>query len=433
MGTSADIELLFGVLGGGSPSGASGKKIQNQLNNIIGHLNKNLPGLKIELNKNSIETLKQSLSEGLKEVKIESINAGSAINKLKTDMQNALNDLTISKLSTLTSGATTGATTSSNATTTSSVQNTTSSQNINTSTENVETLTTAIEKLNRQLTKVPTKADAAAKSIKQVADASVSAEAAVRELADANAGSPDGGSPDGGTGKQGSTSATLQQIATLTRKAEALLKNNPRIVSKGYGDTLNSVLNTLRSGGTINSEQFDKLKQSVLGVELGLKKAGLQGKTFWSVLKSGYEKFGGWALITRSLTAAINSVRKMITNVVELDAAMVELRKVTDETESTYENFFSEATVRARNLGATVTDTINATADFSRLGYSIEDAATLADTAIMYKNVGDGITDISVASESIISTLKGFSLEADSAMHVVDAFNEVGKQLCPAA
>lgn len=44
----------------------------------------------------------------------------------------------------------------------------------------------------------------------------------------------------------------------------------------------------------------------------------------------------------------------------------------------------------------------------------------------MYKNVGDGITDISVASESIISTLKGFSLEASDATHVIDAFNEVG-------
>lgn len=421
MGTSADIELLFGVLGGGSPSGASGKKIQNQLNNIIGHLNKNLPGLKIELNKNSIETLKQSLSDGLKTVKIESFNVDSAINKLKSDIQNTLNTLTIPSISTLTVGATTGTTSSSGSATTSSVQNTTSSQNINASTESVKTLTTALEGLSEQLTEVPAKADAATKSIKQVADAAASAEAAVRKLADANAGSDNGGS-----GKQGSTNATLQQIATLTRKAEALLKNNPRIVSKGYGDALNSVLNTLRSGDDISSAEFDKLKQSVLGVELGLKKAGLQGKTFWSVLKSGYEKFGGWALITRSLTAAINSVRKMITNVVELDAAMVELRKVTDETESTYENFFSEATVRARNLGATVTDTINATADFSRLGYSLEDAATLADTAIMYKNVGDGITDISVASESIISTLKGFGLEADSAMHVVDAFNEVG-------
>ena len=43
----ADIELLFGVAGGGTPSGPSGKKIQNQLNNIIGHINKNPLEVKI--------------------------------------------------------------------------------------------------------------------------------------------------------------------------------------------------------------------------------------------------------------------------------------------------------------------------------------------------------------------------------------------------
>ncbi len=229
------------------------------------------------------------------------------------------------------------------------------------------------------------------------------------------------------------TFASASQVNTLAKKAQSLLDNNPRITNTGYGENLRKVLSDLQSGAKLSTEEFEKLKASVLSVESGIKSAGLQGKTLWSVLKAGYQKFGGWALITKSMMAAANSVRQMITNVTNLDAAMTELRKVTDETDATYEQFFSEATVRARKLGATVTDTINASADFARLGYDIDDAATLADTAIMYKNVGDGITDISVASQSIISTLKGFSLEAEDATHVIDAFNEVGKYLCPAA
>lgn len=63
---------------------------------------------------------------------------------------------------------------------------------------------------------------------------------------------------------------------------------------------------------------------------------------------------------------------------------------------------------------------------FARLGYDMPAASSLADAAIVYKNVGDGISDISTASESIISTLKAFNLEAGKAMNVVDVFNAIG-------
>lgn len=50
----------------------------------------------------------------------------------------------------------------------------------------------------------------------------------------------------------------------------------------------------------------------------------------------------------------------------------------------------------------------------------------MADAALVYKNVGDGIDSIDTASESIISTMQGFGVAASDAMLVVDKFNEVG-------
>lgn len=43
----------------------------------------------------------------------------------------------------------------------------------------------------------------------------------------------------------------------------------------------------------------------------------------------------------------------------------------------------------------------------------------------MYKNVGDGIDDVAQASESIISTMKAFNIEAADSMGIVDKFNEI--------
>ena len=52
----------------------------------------------------------------------------------------------------------------------------------------------------------------------------------------------------------------------------------------------------------------------------------------------------------------------------------------------------------------------------------------MADVAIVYKNVGDGIENIETASKSIISTMQAFGVEAKDAMSIVDSFNAVGNR-----
>lgn len=124
--------------------------------------------------------------------------------------------------------------------------------------------------------------------------------------------------------------------------------------------------------------------------------------------------------------AVISSLRTMVQESIAVDTAMTELRKVTDETDSTYSTFLNNATTRSQELGATLSDIINSTADFARLGYDIFDASRLADAATVYKNVGDGIQSIDQASQSIISTMQAFGYGADDAMSIVDKFNEIG-------
>lgn len=50
----------------------------------------------------------------------------------------------------------------------------------------------------------------------------------------------------------------------------------------------------------------------------------------------------------------------------------------------------------------------------------------MAKAASVYYNVGDDLADIGEASDSIISTMHGFGIEASNAMGIVDKFNEVG-------
>ena len=125
---------------------------------------------------------------------------------------------------------------------------------------------------------------------------------------------------------------------------------------------------------------------------------------------------------------ALSMLRTGIGYVKEIDLAMTELKKVTDETASTYDKFMNSAYSSAGKVGATVSDFTNATANFARLGYSMDESANMAETAIVYKNVADGINDIDTATSSIISTLKAFNVESTDTMSIADKFNEVGNK-----
>lgn len=120
----------------------------------------------------------------------------------------------------------------------------------------------------------------------------------------------------------------------------------------------------------------------------------------------------------------INLGRQFASTVTDINTQITELAKVSEQSsKQIYADFDSYADI-AKEVRGTISDTIAATADWSKNGYSIPNAKQLAEISQLYKNVGDGI-DIDTANESLISTLKGFQLEADQAEHIVDVFNEV--------
>mgnify|MGYP000950377873 FL=1 len=129
-------------------------------------------------------------------------------------------------------------------------------------------------------------------------------------------------------------------------------------------------------------------------------------------------------LLKWQVCLVINIVKQAASTVTELNTQITELAKVSEQSsKQIYADFDSYADI-AKEVRGTISDTIAATADWSKNGYSIPDAKQLAEVSQLYKNVGDGI-DINTANESLISTLKGFKLEADQAEHIVDVFNEV--------
>lgn len=157
----------------------------------------------------------------------------------------------------------------------------------------------------------------------------------------------------------------------------------------------------------------------------------------WDTLKASLSKIGK-QFMTAVIGAnvfykAIAQVRKGVGYVKEIDLALTELKKVTDETAESYDRFLNTAASTASKIGSTISDFTEATANFARLGYTMEESAKMAESAVIYKNVADGIDTVEAATDSIISTMKAFGIESSNTMQIVDIFNEVGKYIAQTA
>ena len=138
------------------------------------------------------------------------------------------------------------------------------------------------------------------------------------------------------------------------------------------------------------------------------------------------KKFISWYGVTGFLSDTVRLLRTMVGEVKAVDTAMVNLKKVTDASDDTFNSFLDNAYSKAKKLGVAVTDLIDAVTEFSRVGYNLDESTVLGEAAVLYKNVGDGIT-AEEASKSIISTMKAFNIGAyDVTSGIVDRFNEIG-------
>lgn len=224
------------------------------------------------------------------------------------------------------------------------------------------------------------------------------------------------------------SSEIKEHLASWTAAKNGISKDSYSELSN-YDVAMDSLISKLKAGELTNKEfgiSFANISTGANSASSAIKVAEENTKSFGDKIKSAVEKFGVVLTAAQAFQLAVKTVKKMVDEVVEIDTAMTELKKVTDETDATYSKFLDNAADRAKSVGATMKDTIEATADFARLGYSIDEASELADVALVYKNVADGISDISEASQSIISTMKAFGIEADNAMSVADKFNAIG-------
>lgn len=114
----------------------------------------------------------------------------------------------------------------------------------------------------------------------------------------------------------------------------------------------------------------------------------------------------------------------MYQNVYDIDTSMVNLKKVTDETDASYSRFLSRSAKSAKELGRTVSDLITQSSEWAKLGYSLTDAEELSKLSSIYMNVGEVSAETAVSD--IVTAMKAFEINSSDAEHIIDIYNELG-------
>lgn len=222
-----------------------------------------------------------------------------------------------------------------------------------------------------------------------------------------------------------SSQQLLTNKSILGNQITAWMNKNTK-AARIYSNELEKLQKSLANVGNASqlkevSSSFDKLKSTASA-------AGNTGDTvlgqLWKNISTLSPLFSMGALINTT----IRGLKDMYKNVVNIDSAMTELKKVTDESSASYERFLNSASKRSIEIGTTISDYVKSTADFARLGYSMSEAQELAEVANIYNVVGDEIASIDEASSSVISTMKAFGIETSNAMSIVDKFNIIGNK-----
>lgn len=226
--------------------------------------------------------------------------------------------------------------------------------------------------------------------------------------------------------KANSSTVDLSNKSKSLENIKAYMANNSKAVSQ-YGDKLNDLKN--RMDNATSNVELSNLNKEFVTLRKEIDATGNTGKTFGDILSNNVQKFGEWIIAGTIFMGVQNGIQNMIQDIRELDSAMVELKKVTDESDESYTSFYYNANELAKELGSSTKELISSTATWAQMGYGLKDATELAKASAIMNTISPEM-NLEQSTEGMISAIKAYGIEAEDALDgVASKVNLVGKLL----
>lgn len=196
---------------------------------------------------------------------------------------------------------------------------------------------------------------------------------------------------------------------------------------------LNTLLVQLKSGDP--SINLRKITEEIIRIENAEIAAGRAGKSLWDIFKtkSTYGFIGqmqSFLSMYVGFYGMINAAKKVGSTLVELDTALVDLKKTTTMSSSELENFYYDSNDIAKQMGVTTQAIIDQASAWSRLGYSTkEQSETMAKLSSQFASISPGM-DTDEAQQGLVSIMKAWDIDPnDVKSQIMDKINILGNTM----
>lgn len=198
--------------------------------------------------------------------------------------------------------------------------------------------------------------------------------------------------------------------------------NRNKRAAKEFADELDLIRERI---GQINTRADKADVVSMFeGVKAKAESQGLTGRTlgdrFTNQLKNSLTNLATYYL---SFQDFIRYGRETVQVITDLDTALTEMRKVSDESLTSLQNYQIESFSTASDLGTTAVELQQSTADWLRLGRSFENAKEMAALSTKLLNVSE-FTSIEDATKALVSATQAYTEVAGE--DIVDKLNLIG-------
>lgn len=214
--------------------------------------------------------------------------------------------------------------------------------------------------------------------------------------------------------------AASNEVKKFQNQMELFLSTNSGL-SDETRDKVKQLIDTLENG--VNRVEFDRLKGEFSDVETKAKMARETGESFFDALSAKAKEFGSYLLTYVSFQDFIRYAKEGLGMVHEFDDALTEMSKVSNESFSSLREYQKESFGIADSIGTEALTLQQSTADFMRLGESMQDAAESAKAANVLMNVSE-FDSISEATDSLIAM--SYAYQDLGKMDIIDKLNNIG-------
>lgn len=247
------------------------------------------------------------------------------------------------------------------------------------------------------------------------------------------------------------STANIEGAKTQDRYSSSIVSSFNKIISKGnqlhstYSDLINSNETAAAAYGKLQdlmnmpldknpekaAAQVNNLKNRVNETSATLARLQTETDTIGNKIRKAFDTAVIQKISYAFLALAGNAIRKVYQNVVELDAAITDLQIATGYSREQTAELVKTYGQLASQLGATVTEVTSAADTWLRQGYSVAETNELITATMMLSKLGQ--IESTEASKALTSALKGYKLEAQEVISVVDKLTAVDMEAATSA